>query len=313
LTYVLRSLVSEQSVEAVLARIANDLREVVSCDDVVIWELAGERRLTARHVDGEDEDELLGFVIEVGKGITGTAVLEQRAILSNDAHLDPRAGLVPGTEATPEAIVCIPLTAHGIRFGALSLYRCGAHRAFGDAEVDLIENFAHVAAIALHNARTMAELERQASTDDLTGLSNRRHFHGELRRQSAAAARYRTPLSLLLLDVDNFKQINDEFGHQRGDEVLRAVANILSRRVRVCDLVSRLGGDEFAILLPQTEWDEAVSIAADIEASLDDAIDLPAPVKVSIGMASCSAPCTDLLSRADHQLYVEKRTRQLAA
>lgn len=312
LASALRSLVREQSADAVLERIASDLREVVHCDDVVIWELVRER-LTATHVDGEEEEATIGFEIEVGQGITGSAVLEQEAIVSNNAHLDTRAGQIPGTEPTPEAVVCIPLTARGTPLGALSLYRRGLNRSFAGSEVGLIEHFASVAAIALHNAKIVHELERLAATDDLTGLSNRRHFHEELERHTAAAQRHQLPLSLLLLDLDNFKQINDQHGHLRGDDVLRAIAAVLTTRVRVSDVVGRLGGDEFAILLPHTTRDEAGTVAADLAVGLEEALDLPFRVGVSIGLASCpELGCEGLLMQADSQLYVQKRKRAVA-
>jgi diguanylate cyclase (GGDEF)-like protein len=310
LASALRALVHEQSADAVLTRIATELRNVVRCDDVVIWELTADQRLVATHVDGEDEEEMTGFEIGIGDGITGRSVRSQTSIVSNDAHLDQRAGLVPGTEPTPEAIICIPLTARNAPLGALSVYRRGADRAFQSQEIELIEHFADVAAVALQNATTLARLAQQAATDDLTGLSNRRHFHEELQRYSAAARRYGTPLSLLILDLDNFKQINDRHGHQHGDEVLRAVATTIRNRVRASDVSGRLGGDEFAILLPQTTWDEAVTLAADLAASLQESRDLPSSVCVSVGIASGSSMTwQELLSRADNQLYVEKRAR----
>jgi diguanylate cyclase (GGDEF)-like protein len=308
LAFVLRSLVSEQSVEAVLMRIASDLRELVRCDDVVIWELLEDRQLAPTLVDGEDEDEMKALRIELGDGITGAAVLERQSIVSNDAHDDPRAGQVPGTRREPEAIICVPFTARRTPLGALSLYRRGHDRAFLPAEVELVQHFADVAAIALHNAKTVAELERLAGTDDLTGLANRRSFHEALRRYAAAAERHSTPLSLLLLDIDDFKQINDSHGHERGDEVLCSFAAALTRRVRESDIVARIGGDEFAILLPQTSKDEAASFAHDLAAQ-----PTPFPLGVSIGVASCSgATCDALLSEADRELYVDKGKRRAA-
>jgi diguanylate cyclase (GGDEF)-like protein len=316
LACAIRSLVHEQSADAVLTRIATELRNVVRCDDVVIWELTKEERLIAIHVDGEDEEEVTGFEIAVGEGITGRAVLRQNSIVSNDAHLDQRAGIVPGTEPTPEAIVCIPLTARTAPLGALSVYRRGPDRAFGREEIELIEHFADVAAVALQNATTLAQLARLAATDDLTGLSNRRHFHQELQRYAASSQRHGSPLCLLLLDLDGFKEINDAYGHQHGDEVLRAVAETIGKRIRKSDLAGRLGGDEFAILLPHTTWDEGVTVAADLAASLEDSPNLPMKIRVSIGLTSAStASWQELLSRADQQLYVEKRARhaELAA
>jgi diguanylate cyclase (GGDEF)-like protein len=308
LASIVRSLLSEQAVEAVLARIASDLRELVRCDDVVVWELL-EDHLVAALVDGEDELEMKALRIGLGEGITGAAVLAGELIVSNSAHADPRAGQVPGTAMEPEAITCVPLTARGSALGALSLYRRGSTRRFVAHEVELIQHFADVAAIALHNAKTVAELERLAGTDDLTGLANRRSFHEALRRYAGESRRHRSPLSLLLLDIDNFKEINDTHGHERGDEALRTFAAVLSSRVRESDLVARLGGDEFAVLLPHTERREAVSVARDLatEAKRRSAIGLD----VSIGIASCSGrSCKDLLTEADRQLYTQKDLRR---
>ncbi len=306
LAQVLRSLVNEQSAEAVLTRIASDLRELVRCDDVVIWEFDS-GQLVATLVDGDDEAEIKALRIGEGEGITGAAVLERQLIVSNDAHDDPRAGQVPGTGLDAEAIVCVPLIARDTSLGALTLYRRGHDRAFQHTEVELIRHFAEVAAIALHNAKTVADLERLAGTDDLTDVANRRSFHEALRRHSAAAERYGVPLSLLLLDIDDFKEINDSYGHERGDEVLRSFAAGLKARVRESDVVARIGGDEFAILLPQTTKDEAEALARDLaEQTTRMRVD-PFSLDVSIGVASCSgASCDALLSEADRELYVQK-------
>jgi two-component system, cell cycle response regulator len=310
----MRLLVSEQSVDAVLLRTANTLRELVPCDDVVIWELAGADELRPALIDGDDEAEMRGLRIKLGHGITGAAVRDQVLIVSNDAHTDARAAHVPGTELTPEAIICVPLTARGDSVGALSLYRRGRARAFAQGEVELVEHFADVAAIALHNARTMAELERLASTDDLTGLANRRRFHEELRRECAAAGRHGTPLSLLLLDLDNFKKINDSHGHEVGDRVLRSVATLLTRRVRASDVAARIGGDEFAVLLPQTDERQAAELARGLARYLESKAESPVPLSVTIGAASTPrSACGELLSEADHLLYAEKRRRHSAA
>ena len=310
LAFILRSLVSEQSVEAVLSRIASDLRELVRCDDVVIWELLDQGQLAPALVDGEDEAEMQALQIQLGEGITGTAVLQKEVIVSNDAHDDPRAGHVPGTRLEQEAICCVPFTARDTLLGALSLYRRGRERAFLPAEIELVQHFADVAAIALHNAKTVVELERLAGTDDLTGLANRRSFRESLRRYAAAAERHNIPLSLLLLDIDDFKQINDSWGHERGDEFLCSIGAALKRRVRESDVVARIGGDEFAILLPQTTKDEASLLARHLATQLKGPGGMPFPVGVSIGVASSSGVgCDALLSEADRELYVDKAQR----
>jgi len=100
-------------------------------------------------------------------------------------------------------------------------------------------------------------LEREADADPLTGLANHRAFHDRLRTEVERAQRYGRPLSLACLDVDGFKDVNDQFGHQAGDKVLREVAARLTTVARSADLVARIGGDEFAILLPETTAEAA--------------------------------------------------------
>jgi diguanylate cyclase (GGDEF)-like protein len=307
LARVLRSLVDEQSVDAVLARIATDLRQLVPCQDVVIWELLDGERLAATLIDGEDEEEMAQLTIRVGEGITGSAVFQQQLITSDDAHLDVRAGHVPGTTHQAEAILCVPLTARTVQLGALSLYRRGRNRSFTSSEIELARQFADIAAIALHNAHTLAEFQRLALTDELTGLANRRRFQEELRRQAAAVRRHGRPLSLLLLDVDNFKDINDRWGHTTGDTVLREIAEALRRRLRAYDLAARIGGDEFAVLLPQTTETEAAAVAADLTRDLERSQATRVRVRASVGCATCSRGKDAMLfADADRALYTAK-------
>jgi GGDEF domain-containing protein len=197
--------------------------------------------------------------IRVGEGLTGLAALMGRPIRSNDAHLDPRSLSIPGTKNVPEAIVCVPLVAHEALIGVLTLYRRGYNRAFSQGEFELACIFADLAAIAIDNAHSHSKLEEQATTDELTGVANRRGFRKVLASEIATAKRYGHPLSLLMFDLDGFKAVNDTYGHERGDEVLRAFARVLKLRARECDLVARTGGDEFAFLLTHTDYPEAES------------------------------------------------------
>jgi diguanylate cyclase (GGDEF)-like protein len=313
LAATLRALLREQSPEVILDRVATHLRQLIACDDVVIWQLRNRRTLVPAVVDGEDADELRSFRIRLGEGITGSTVKQRQTLVANDAHIDPRAGHVPGTPVEPEAILCVPLIARAARLGALSLYRRGETRAFTSEEVELTEQFADVAAIALDNARTLAQLKRLAATDELTGLPNRRQFQHQLRREIAAAERQDTALSLLLLDLDNFKQINDTHGHETGDTVLRTVAGAFRKRLRRTDTPARTGGDEFAIILPRTTTQVACQLATELTAAIETAMRGPLAVSVSIGVATYAGDRHALLRHADHHLYRRKRLRRTEA
>jgi diguanylate cyclase (GGDEF)-like protein len=307
LTGLVRAVLAEESVDAVLVRALATLRELVHCEDVVVWEATDDRALVVAVLDGEDEEAMRSLRIQLGEGLTGKAALERRSIVSNDAHLDPAARIVPGTQQTPEAIACTPLIARGRLLGVLTLYRQGISRAFATEEIDLVADFAAVVALALDNARTRCELERLATTDELTGLANRRQFLLQLQRELASAIRYGSPLSLLLLDLDNFKLINDTYGHSAGDHALQLVAGKLEGCLRAPDLVARLGGDEFGVLLPRT-----TAAAAEVLASrLGDGVSqlpLPCPLRVSIGWSTLKGDdASELLEEADRCLYRAKR------
>jgi diguanylate cyclase (GGDEF)-like protein len=306
LAELLGVLLAEQNVDAVLQRIAEALRKLVQCDDLVIWETWSEDQLRPALVEGRDAAQLRRLQIRIGEGITGHACLVREPICSNRADLDERAGHVPGTDVEPEAIACLPLLARSELLGALSLYRSG-YAGFSESEFELIQHFAEVAALALANARSQAELETLARTDDLTGLPNRRHLNEQLSRELARARQHGQPLSLLLLDLDNFKQINDSHGHHAGDCALQQIADILSQTLRQQDLAARLGGDEFALLLPGTDSDQAGIVSA----RLTEAVQRSTEIHISTGIATyTSGTNTDLLRIADRHLYTSKGARR---
>jgi diguanylate cyclase (GGDEF)-like protein len=158
-------------------------------------------------------------------------------------------------------------------------------------------------------------LARLATTDPLTGLYNPRAFHDHLRQELRRLARYREPLSLLLMDLDGLKRINDQFGHEAGDSTLRSVAGAIGSGLREIDLGARIGGDEFAVLAPRTDAKAAVALAERLRAVVAKGVDDRAGrgSTISIGIASVS-PSTDalptaasLMAAADMALYTAKR------
>ena len=153
--------------------------------------------------------------------------------------------------------------------------------------------------------RALSEL---ATTDALTGLNNRRSFDHSLELQIAMVERSKTPLSLLMLDVDHFKRINDNFGHEAGDKVLVAIAQMLTGCARLTDVVARVGGEEFAVILPNTGADGAREVAERMRTAVAHANWLARPATISIGVATLQADeaACDLYARADAALYQAK-------
>lgn len=164
-----------------------------------------------------------------------------------------------------------------------------------------------------HNER-MRELQRQASHDSLTGLKNRRRFAEDVRTELARSRRQGKGGALLLLDLDNFKQVNDTLGHPMGDRVIEEIAGVLRRRMRVTDVLGRLGGDEFGVVLPGCNEEEAASIAEAIATAIREHVppqdDLP-PITASVGIAMFGpdprADVDSLQAEADAAMYAAKR------
>jgi diguanylate cyclase (GGDEF)-like protein len=182
-------------------------------------------------------------------------------VLSNRAHLDPRVRFVPGTPVDPEALIAVPLIARGRLKGTLNIYRVGEDAAFTEEEFHLATRFGDAAALAMDNADIRARLEYQASTDALTGLYNHRAFHDRLRQEVMRASAEHDTVALVMLDMDDFKRVNDVYGHGVGDELLLQVADVLRASVRASDVVARIGGEEFAIIIPSGDLRSSIALA----------------------------------------------------
>jgi diguanylate cyclase (GGDEF)-like protein len=207
-------------------------------------------------------------------------------VLSNQAHLDPRVRFVPGTPVEPEALIAVPLIARGRLKGTLNIYRVGEDAEFTHEEFLLATRFGDAAALALDNAHIRARLEHQASTDALTGLYNHRAFHDRLRAELRHASAEHGTVALVMLDIDDFKKVNDIYGHGVGDQLLTQVADVLRVSVRTSDAVCRIGGEEFAIVLPSGDVPIAVALAERLGRELARLeIDAAGKLTVSIGIA----------------------------
>ena len=285
---VFHDVLAEQSLDALLDRIADALAELVPHDSLTIYEADESRRLLLP-VWARDKwaDKILADSCPFGVGLTGWGVEHRESVRVNQAHLDPRTSTVPGTpEDEPEALITIPLVARDSIKGALNIYRLGDDASFDDDEFELAKRFGDAAALALDNAQIRARLEHQAQTDPLTGLFNHRAFHERLRQALAEASRSHDVISLLMLDIDDFKRVNDVYGHGAGDEILRSLADTLKDAVRATDVVYRLGGEEFAIVIAARSPESAEQLANRLVERVESTEFNPAGrITISVGLA----------------------------
>ncbi len=255
LAEVFHDVLSEQSLDALLDRIAETLSDLMPYEALHIYEVDEERRELVPLLASSQAyaDEIMQDRPRFGEGITGWAVENRQPVWTNRAHLDPRVVNVPGTPVEPEALITVPLIARGALKGALNIYRIGEDAAFYEHEFELAKWFGDAAALALDNAQIRARLEHLAQTDSLTGLYNHRFFHERLRSELTLASRSRDPVAVLMFDLDDFKRVNDVYGHGAGDQVLVQVARIARETVRGSDVVCRIGGEEFGVIMPSCE------------------------------------------------------------
>jgi diguanylate cyclase (GGDEF)-like protein len=216
---------------------------------------------------------------------------------------------VEGGGNLPRAALVVPLRTGEGPIGSLSAITRSNPPAFPDEAGDALEVLALRAGPALANAQRFAEAMRLSELDPLTGLGNRRVFHQLLAREVARSRRYNRRLALIVLDLDDFKRINDRVGHLAGDEVLAEVANRMRSCVRSTDIGCRVGGDEFAIILPESNRGDADHLAARIERAVGgEPIAKAGTLKISAGVAELSPDDTpsDLFERSDEDLYRAK-------
>jgi diguanylate cyclase (GGDEF)-like protein len=318
LAEIYHDLLSREGLDQVLERLVKTVRRLIPVTDILIAEADTELRLLRPLVaEGGWPDGFLSATLPFGEGLIGLTAERGRAILCNEAHLDPRAGHVAGTPiGAPEAIVSLPLVARGVVIGAMSLYREGEGASFSEFEFELAQRFGDAATLAIENARTREELRELSRRDELTGLYNRRGFNEFLTSALADAVQSDQSVAVVVVDLDDFKSVNDGHGHPCGDDLLRQTAARLLGTSRGSDCVCRVGGDEFALILADGTIADAEIVARRIQQAFGESpFQLPSGGNVtqtaSIGIAASvtGAPCDpeQLLREADRGLYVAKR------
>jgi len=266
-----------------------------------------------RGIDPETEQKILNGEIVTkrlkrGEGVAGQVAATGTPMVVNNVFDGPQ--FVRSLTSRVNSILCVPLRVHGDVIGVLNITNKFQGKTFSDADLQIIQQVADQAAVAIHNAR----LYEMAVTDSLTHLYIRRHLFHRLNEEMRRAHRYKHPVSLLMVDIDHFKSLNDTHGHPCGDKVLVEVARILRRSVRETDLVGRYGGEEFCLVMPETDIEGAFVVANRMH-SLLEALDLvwegtPLRVAVSGGVATFPDQATtleELVRSADAALYFSKR------
>ncbi len=305
--------------------IVNQIRDRLGHDSCAILKVDGGELVFEASTGGYSAD-LLGLRIPFGRGITGRCALEQRPINVGDVRAEPNY-LASGIDGVRSEIAA-PILFEDQLHGVLTIESVAEH-AFDEDDVRLLSTLSAQVAVGLRQARLIEDAQRMAVTDPLTGLYNYRYFHDRLRGEMARSTRYGHPLALVMIDLDDFKAINDRYGHLKGDDVLREVARTLRQSTRNCDeamtvkqtdvdIASRYGGEEFIVIMPDTGVAGAEIAGERLRAAIEAEVGARAgilgpdgrPVRItgSFGVAAFEPGQTPeaFIKRADDAVYAAK-------
>ena len=249
-----------------------------------------------------------GGRLPAGSGTWDRALESATTLLENDARSSSECGLHHGTGSR----MCIPLISFGQTLGVVVLEsdRAGA---FNRNDMQPLESMADICATAIQNAHYVERVKQLAYLDGLTGIFNRRFFELRIAEEIERARRFNIGMGVIMIDLDQFKRLNDEFGHLLGDEVLRQVSSLFHQQLRKIDVVCRYGGEEFAILLSQTSPQHSLAVAEKLRRMVEawQFPGVPRPVTISAGTANYPEHGTtrdELVKAADAGLYAAKQS-----
>lgn len=262
-------------------------------------------------VIGSGVEKLKGKVLPRGRGIAGwIAERGQPAIIedvSKDERFDPSMDQLTGFKT--RSIIGVPLKTENKVFGVIELINKLNGESFTPLELKVLSTIADFTAIAIEKAYYLKALKKIAAVDPLTGTLNRRTMVKYLEREKDRCKRHGSKFSILMIDIDKFKQINDNYGHSAGDKVLKTLAEMLSNNVRKIDYIFRYGGDEFVILLPDTDKNAAEEIRRRILKEVDKYNSTQNEIifSISVGMyTGCPEETSEIIKVADEDMYQAK-------
>jgi diguanylate cyclase (GGDEF)-like protein len=266
---------------------------------------------------GNASEALKNVRLKVGEGIAGWVAKHGERLIVPDVMADPRFAkrIDDMTQWETQSIICVPLRSKHRVLGVIQLVNVNMD-GFGDPELFFLQALSDYAAIAIENARSVEKIQELTITDDVTGLYNARHLYKTLETEVYRSSRFNYEFTVLFIDLDHFKQVNDTHGHLVGSKLLAEIGYLVKAQLRLIDYAFRYGGDEFVILLPQTGKDAALVVAKRLRDSLRTSMfckeeGLNLNVRASIGVATYPHDAKtphDVIRQADEMMYLVKNS-----
>src|SRR5215216_2560601 len=315
---IARTFGTSLNVEHTLEILVDKVGHVVPFDTCIVYFYDDTKGYaTARHVAGKNIQKLAGRCIALGEGVTGFALANRSAVNQLHPSLD-FTDINPDAGITYRSMASLPLFKDEVLLGALSVYSSELEQ-YTDDHIRLLETVTRLASDALANAMQHAEAESHALTDPLTGLPNARYLALRFEEEAARARRTDRTFQVVMLDLDEFKKVNDTFGHKSGDRMLREVAHLISGQLREYDFLARYGGDEFVALVQEVVGAQVEELCARIESAVSK-FALPlgknrfARVGISVGTATFGIDgetLDQLVVAADNEMYRVKSNHRM--
>jgi len=314
-----KALTSSLQLDQVLRTIMEKIDEFLRPDN---WSLLlldeAKQELYFELAVGSASQALKDVRVKMGQGIAGWVAQSGETVVVPDTSKDTRffGKVDEKTKMETRSIVAVPVKFRDTCLGVIELINCIGPEGFDPRDLKLLEALSDFAAIALENARHVKRIHELTITDDCTSLYNARHMGFILETEIYRSQRYNYEFSLVFIDLDHFKQVNDTHGHLVGSKLLAEICNALKGHCRLIDFAFRYGGDEFVILLPQTSKDNALNVARRLHKLVRETVwlnDAGLQVKLtpSVGVASYpvdSRTKEGLLHLADEAMYLVKNT-----
>ena len=312
-----REFSSSVSLNETLEMFASKIREFVPFDTCALYMLDTSRRsAVAMHVEGENAELLSLRRVKVGQGATGYALKTRENVQNVDPDLDFSYSQVELTQIY-STMASVPLIADEQLLGAVTIYARELFE-YGEEHLRLLETISRIASDAIGKSLKHDEATTHAMTDPMTSLPNARSLQVQFDKEVARASRGGTSFQLLMLDLDGFKAVNDNFGHKAGDQMLREVSRVIREQLRDYDFLARYGGDEFVALIPDAAPGDVVELCSRIEKAVSE-FKLPtaenkfASVGVSLGASGYpkdGETFDQMIVKADKVMYERKVSRK---
>ena len=305
-----KDLSSTLSVELVLQRLLDRTLQHLEAEIGSILLLGDDDQLRVMVSQGLPPEVVDRTEMRIGEGISGHVAMSGQPLIVEDVEAHPIFRRRNRERYYTSTLISAPLVRNGILLGVININNKANREPFEPHDLRLLEAIAAHAAVALGNARKYEDTLRLSQIDGLTGLANHGHFYKTLEREIERARRYERGLTLVMVDIDYFKQYNDRNGHRAGDQALVAVARIIGDRSRAHDVVARYGGEEFAVVLPETDLEGGHTFGDKLRIAVEGiSLDGEESLTISVGVASVGMNITaasQLVDAADAELYRAK-------